>query len=54
MNVEEKIKECDYVLTGEGSLDAQSLEGKVPVGIANPTFGSGRLSLISSNTGRGL
>ncbi len=34
MNVEEKIKECDYVLTGEGSLDAQSLEGKVPVGIA--------------------
>lgn len=34
MNLEEKIKECDYVLTGEGSLDAQSLEGKVPVGIA--------------------
>ena len=32
--MEEKIKECDYVLTGEGSLDAQSLEGKVPVGIA--------------------
>ena len=34
MNIEEKRKECDYVLTGEGSMDAQSLEGKVPVGIA--------------------
>ncbi len=34
LNLEQKIKECDYVITGEGSLDAQSLEGKVPVGIA--------------------
>lgn len=34
LDLEQKIEKCDYVITGEGSLDAQSLEGKVPVGIA--------------------
>ncbi|RIW34268.1 glycerate kinase [Bacillus salacetis] len=33
-SLEEKIKEADIVLTGEGSLDRQSLMGKVPVGVA--------------------
>ncbi len=34
LRVEEKIQRCDYVITGEGSIDAQSLEGKVPISIA--------------------
>lgn len=29
-----EIARCDLVITGEGCLDAQSLNGKVPVGIA--------------------
>lgn len=31
---EKKIKDCDFVITGEGSIDAQSLQGKVPIRIA--------------------
>jgi glycerate 2-kinase len=33
-NLEEKVAEADVVFTGEGSLDKQSLMGKVPVGVA--------------------
>ena len=33
-NIEEAIKTCDAVFIGEGSLDKQSLQGKVPIGIA--------------------
>jgi glycerate kinase len=32
--IEKDIMDCDYVFIGEGSLDNQSLEGKVPVGIS--------------------
>ncbi|MDW6005436.1 glycerate kinase [Vibrio mangrovi] len=32
--LEEEIACCDLVITGEGCLDTQSLNGKVPVGIA--------------------
>ena len=32
--LEEKIKDADLVITGEGRLDGQSVMGKVPVGIA--------------------
>ncbi|MEW6201025.1 MAG: glycerate kinase [bacterium] len=31
--LEEKIKQADIVITGEGFLDAQSLQGKAPMGI---------------------
>ncbi|MGC9471106.1 MAG: glycerate kinase [Bacteroidales bacterium] len=34
LNLEEKIKECDLVATGEGRVDASSLHGKAPAGIA--------------------
>ena len=34
LSLEEKIKSCDFVITGEGSIDAQSLQGKVPVRVA--------------------
>jgi glycerate kinase len=31
---EEKLKEADLVITGEGKIDAQTAYGKVPVGVA--------------------
>lgn len=33
-NLEEKIKEADLIITGEGSLDEQSFMGKVPIEVA--------------------
>ena len=32
-NLEKKIKESDVIITGEGSIDYQSLMGKVPLGV---------------------
>jgi len=34
VGLEAKIKDADIVITGEGSLDRQTLEGKTPVGVA--------------------
>jgi len=34
VRLEEKMKDADLVITGEGSLDRQTLEGKTPVGVA--------------------
>jgi glycerate kinase len=34
IHLEERIKSADVVITGEGSLDNQSLMGKVPIGVA--------------------
>jgi glycerate kinase len=34
VGLESKIKEIDVVITGEGSLDRQTLEGKTPAGVA--------------------
>ena len=34
VGLEAKIKDADVVITGEGSLDRQTLEGKTPVGVA--------------------
>ncbi len=33
-NLEEKIKACDYIFTGEGSIDGQTILGKTPVGVS--------------------
>lgn len=33
-NLEEKIKMSDYVFTGEGSIDGQTILGKTPVGVS--------------------
>lgn len=33
-NLEEKIKMSDYVLTGEGSIDGQTIFGKTPAGVS--------------------
>jgi len=34
-SLEEKIKRCDYVITGEGKVDSQTLSGKVVKGVAD-------------------
>jgi glycerate kinase len=34
VELEEKIKRADVVVTGEGKLDSQTLEGKAPAGVA--------------------
>lgn len=33
-HLEDRIRDADLVITGEGSLDGQSLEGKTPFGVA--------------------
>lgn len=33
--LEDQVKQASFVITGEGKFDAQSLYGKVPIGIAN-------------------
>lgn len=35
LNLEEHILDCSLVVTGEGRLDSQSINGKVPVGVAS-------------------
>lgn len=34
LNLEEHIHNCTWVVTGEGRIDSQSINGKVPVGVA--------------------
>jgi len=34
VRLESKMKDADLVITGEGSLDRQTLEGKTPAGVA--------------------
>lgn len=34
MHIREKIKDADYVITGEGCLDGQTVMGKAPIGVA--------------------
>lgn len=34
INLEKDIKNCDIVITGEGKLDSQTIQGKVPIGVA--------------------
>ncbi|WP_154826808.1 glycerate kinase [Clostridium butyricum] len=33
-NLEDKVKDADYVFTGEGSIDGQTIFGKTPVGVS--------------------
>lgn len=41
--LEKRIAAADWVITGEGSLDAQSLDGKGPVGVATMARKHGKL-----------
>lgn len=42
VSLSEKIENADLVITGEGSLDGQSLEGKGPVGVARMAKEAGK------------
>lgn len=42
IGLEARIKHADLVITGEGSLDAQSLMGKVPFGVATLAYQFGK------------
>jgi glycerate kinase len=41
LGFEDAVGGCDLVVTGEGSLDEQSLHGKAPVGVAQAAAGHG-------------
>jgi glycerate kinase len=42
IDLESKMKDVDLVITGEGSLDRQTLEGKAPAGVAQLARQSGK------------
>ena len=42
IGLNERIAQADLVITGEGSLDAQSLEGKGPIGVARLAKAQGK------------
>ncbi len=42
VGLQEKIMQADVVITGEGSLDSQSLEGKGPIGVARLAKAQGK------------
>lgn len=42
VSLQERIATADVVITGEGSLDAQSLEGKGPIGVARMARAQGK------------
>lgn len=42
VSLQERIAAADIVITGEGSLDAQSLEGKGPIGVARMARAQGK------------
>lgn len=46
----EKIQTADFVITGEGRMDAQSIAGKTPVGVANVAkqFGKPVIAIVGS------
>jgi glycerate kinase len=52
VGLESKIKDADVVITGEGSLDRQTLEGKTPAGVARlaPKFGKPVFAIVGRAT----
>ncbi|WP_107855325.1 glycerate kinase [Neisseria weaveri] len=46
----EQVKDADWVITGEGRMDAQSIQGKTPVGVARAAkqFGKLVIALVGS------
>jgi len=52
VGLEAKIKGADVVITGEGSLDRQTLEGKTPAGVARQTqkFGKRVFAIVGRAT----
>src|SRR5262249_25415232 len=52
VGLEAKMKDADLVITGEGSLDRQTLEGKTPVGVARLArkFGKPVFAIVGRTT----
>lgn len=50
LNIEEKIKNVDYVITGEGKTDVQTTMGKAPMGIVNVAKKYGKKVIILSGS----
>ncbi|MGB8805205.1 MAG: glycerate kinase, partial [Chthoniobacterales bacterium] len=50
VGLEEKIKRADVIITGEGKLDNQTLEGKTPAGVADlgRKFGKQVFAIVGS------
>ena len=46
VHLEERLAGCDVVLTGEGRLDAQSLQGKGPVALAERARAAGKRVVV--------
>lgn len=45
-NFDEKIKDADIVITGEGKMDSQSLQGKVPFTVAKQSVGVPVIAIV--------
>ncbi|HZJ75522.1 MAG TPA: glycerate kinase [Clostridia bacterium] len=48
VGLEEKIKKCDIVITGEGKTDSSTLLGKLPVGVAHLSKKHGKPCILLS------
>jgi len=55
VGLESKMKDADVVITGEGSLDRQTLEGKTPAGVARLARKLGKkvFAIVGRNKGDG-
>ncbi len=53
VDLETKMKDVDLVITGEGSLDSQTLEGKTPAGVARLArqLGKGVFAIVGRASG---
>ncbi len=51
---EEKVKDCDYVFTGEGKFDEQSFMGKVINGVSNKTKALGKKLVVIAGLIQGV
>ena len=53
VQLEKLIRNADIVITGEGSLDLQTLEGKVPAGVSNLARKHGKrvFSIVGRSSG---
>ncbi len=54
VGLESKMKDVDFVITGEGSLDRQTLEGKTPAGVARMAHKLGKrvFAMVGREPGR--
>lgn len=50
LNFDEKVKDADLVITGEGKMDSQSLMGKLPFGVAKRCTHTKVAAIVGLNT----